>query len=116
VTNTGPGIADDVVVADAPGKNGQLVSARPSQGTCDERTPIMTCRLGTIRVGGLATIRVRVRATAAPAMTNVAVVGSGTLDSLLSNNLASARVRVRDIGGVGGAACPARVPVAHAAC
>jgi uncharacterized repeat protein (TIGR01451 family) len=114
VRNTGAAAATNVVVADAPGRHAQLVSARPSQGTCDERTPVLACRLGTIGPGKRATIRVRVRATGTPRMINVAVVGSGTPDSLLSNNTAFARVRVRKPRGP--VACPAADRIAHAAC
>ncbi len=122
VRNTGAGTADDVVVADRPGPNAQLVSARPSQGSCDERTPTMICRLGTIEPGGRASIRVRVRATGTPVMGNLAVLGSGTLESALSNNVAFARMRVRDVGGVlgrcfsGSAASAPGGPIARIAC
>lgn len=115
VRNTGTGAAHDVVVADRPGKNSQLVSAHPSQGTCDERTPITACKLGTIEAGKGATIRVRVRATGTPRMDNVAVVGSGALELALKNNVARASVRVRRAPGVVGCASAAG-PLAHAAC
>ena len=121
VRNTGAGTADDVVVADRPGPNAQLVSAHPSQGSCDQRTPTMICRLGTIEPGGHATIRVRVRATGTPLMDNLAVLGSGTLERALSNNVAHARVRVRVLDVLGrcvsasAASAPAG-PIARIAC
>jgi hypothetical protein len=114
VRNVGAAPAENVVVADAPGRRGQLVSARPSQGECNEQVPTV-CRLGTLGAGERVTIRVRVRATAAPSMANLAVVGSGTFESTLRNNVAAARVRVRRSARIE-ACLAASGPKAHAAC
>jgi hypothetical protein len=113
VRNTGPVPADDVFVADAPGRRGQLVSARASQADCDEFVP-MHCNVGTLSAGEQVTIRVRLRATDAGLLRNLAVAGSGTDEGRLANNIALARVRVRPGGQV--LACPSSGPRAHAAC
>jgi uncharacterized repeat protein (TIGR01451 family) len=116
VRNVGDATAEQVVVADDPGDNAQLVSARPSQGACNERVPLI-CRLGALAPGARATILVRVRAVGTPAISNVAVVGSSTGLKGLDTNGARASVRVRSRGGTLGQrqVCPARV-VAHMAC
>ena len=113
VRNTGPVAAENVVIADAPARsNGQLVSARSSRATCGERTP-MVCRVGTLQPGEQVTVRVRVRATARASMTNFAVVGSGSLEPVLANNIARARLPVRQ-GGI--VRCLQVGPVARTSC
>jgi uncharacterized repeat protein (TIGR01451 family) len=116
VRNAGAGAAEQVVLADDPGVNAQLVSARPSQGGCNERVPLI-CRLGALGPGERATIRVRVRAIDTPRINNLAVAGSATPETDGSNNVDRARVRVRAQGGILGIqrACPASV-TAYAAC
>jgi uncharacterized repeat protein (TIGR01451 family) len=86
VHNQGDAAAQQVIVADVPGRNAQLVSARPSKGSCNERTPL-TCRLGRLDAG-------------APRINNQAVAGSATPESTLANNFDRARVRVTSRGGV----------------
>jgi uncharacterized repeat protein (TIGR01451 family) len=114
VRNNGPVAAHHVFVADAPGKRGQLVSARASRAECDELVPLH-CDVGTLAPGAEVTVLVRMRATGSPLMRNLAVAGSGTDDARLANNVAVARVRVRRTSLVG--ACPAAArPKAHAAC
>ncbi len=90
VRNAGTAAAEQVVVADAPGSNARIVSARASQGTCDSGTPLL-CRIGLLEPGAAATVRVDVAAGAAPSIGNLAVAGSGTRDARLSNNVARAR-------------------------
>jgi len=117
VRNTGDVTAQQVVVADDPGPNAQLVSARPSKGGCGERLPLI-CRLGALSPGETATIRVRVRAVGTPTISNLAVAGSATPETRRDNNVDRASVRVRSQGGTLGQreeACPASV-VAHMAC
>jgi uncharacterized protein DUF11 len=112
VRNAGDAAAEQVIVVDGPGENAQLVSARTSQGGCGERTPLI-CRIGLLRPGEQATIRVRVRATGTPRIKNLAIAGSATRETALTNNVARASVRVRSEGGVLGVCASA---VAHAAC
>ncbi len=114
VRNVGATAAENVVVGDAQGRGEQLVSARPSQGTCSEDLP-MLCRLGTLAPDARATIRVRARATNPPTMVNFAIVGSSSRESNLDNNIARATVAVRDAGRVLGT-CSRAGPTAQAAC
>jgi hypothetical protein len=93
VRNTGPVPAEEVWVGDAPGRRGQLVSARASRADCDDLVPVR-CSVGTLAGGAQVTIRVRLRATAAGLLRNLAVAGSGTDEVRLANNVAAARVRV----------------------
>ncbi len=116
VRNAGEVTAEQVVVADDPGDNAQFVSARPSQGGCNERVPII-CRLGAIAPGERATIRVRVRAVGTPTIANVAVTGSATPETRLDNNIDRDSVRVRSRGGVLSQRCVRTAKaVAHMAC
>jgi uncharacterized repeat protein (TIGR01451 family) len=116
VRNAGPVAAEQVVVADDPGPNAQLVSARPSQGGCNERLPLI-CRLGALDAGATATILVRVRAVGTPTISNVAVAGSATAETRLDNNVDRDSVRVRSQGGVLPQRCVRRANVvAHMAC
>jgi uncharacterized repeat protein (TIGR01451 family) len=115
VHNAGEATAEQVVAADAPGSNAQLVSARPSQGTCGDGTPVVFCRLGPLAPGATATIRVRVRATGAPRIRNVAAAGTSTPEARVDNNVGRAGVRVRSQGGVRGCSRVSRA-TAHAAC
>ncbi len=116
VRNAGPVAAEQVVVADDPGPNAQLVSANPSQGGCNERLPLI-CRLGALDAGATATILVRVRAVGTPTISNLAVVGSATQETQLDNNADRDSVRVRSQGGVLPQRCARRANVvAHMAC
>jgi uncharacterized repeat protein (TIGR01451 family) len=110
VRNNGPDAAEQVVLVDALGPNAQLVSARPSQGSCNERKPLI-CRLGSLLAGQEATVRVRVRAVGIPVIDNLAVTGSSTPEASLANNTDRARTRVISEGGILGTrqVCPARV-------
>jgi uncharacterized repeat protein (TIGR01451 family) len=94
VRNRGTAAAQQVVLADIQGRNAQLVSAHPSRGTCNQRTPLI-CRLGRLDPGERATVRVRVRALGTPRIDNQAAAGSATPESTLANNFARARVHVR---------------------
>jgi uncharacterized repeat protein (TIGR01451 family) len=114
VRNTGDAAAHDVVLADETSRNGQIVAARPSQGSCNERTPLV-CRLGTIPAGGRATVRIRTQATNTPGMSDFAVVGSASAERQLNRaNTARASVRVRARGVA--EACLRLSPIAHIAC
>jgi uncharacterized repeat protein (TIGR01451 family) len=115
VTNRSAVTAERVVVADRLAAGTVLVSADPSQGRCFMRgTRLLVCPLGDLEPGASATIRVRVQQVDPGAGLNVAVVGGGSPEDVLRNNVASARVTAvqRPPG-----ACPASArPVARAAC
>jgi len=99
VRNAGDAVAEQVVIADGPGENAQLVSARPSQGGCGQRLPLI-CRVGAIAPGQQVTVRMRVRAVGTPTIDNLAVAGTASDEDRLANNGDRARVRVRSTGGV----------------
>jgi uncharacterized repeat protein (TIGR01451 family) len=114
VTNRSDVTAKRVVVADRLAAGTVLVSARPSQGRCFERgTRLLICPLGDLDPGASATIRVRVQQVDPGAGVNVAVVGAGSPEDVLRNNVAAARIAAvqRPPG-----ACPAAQPRARAAC
>lgn len=115
VTNRSDVTAKRVVVADRLAAGTALVSARPSQGRCFTRgARLLICALGDLDPGASATIRVRVQQIDPGAGVNVAVVGAGSPEDVLRNNVAAARIAAlqRPPG-----ACPAAAPpIAHAAC
>lgn len=63
VTNAGPSSASNVVVTDTLPAGLTLISATPSQGTCNATNPV-SCNLGTIINGGNATIALSTQVTA----------------------------------------------------
>jgi uncharacterized repeat protein (TIGR01451 family) len=58
VTNNGPSNAANVVLTDTLDRFG-FVGATPSQGFCSLSSPVLTCSLGSINVGGSATVTVQ---------------------------------------------------------
>jgi uncharacterized repeat protein (TIGR01451 family) len=85
--------ATDVVVADRLAAGTRLVSARPSQGRCLTRGPrLVLCPLGDLGPHRHADIRVRVEQSNPSSGVNVALVGAGSPEDRLRNNLDSARV------------------------
>jgi hypothetical protein len=93
VTNRGPAIAYDVVGAELRAPGTERLTLRTSQGTCDGDRPAR-CSLGTLKVGARATITTTVAAPAPGLTTNRVGVTSSTNDPNLSNNAASATLRV----------------------
>ncbi|MFD7154615.1 LPXTG cell wall anchor domain-containing protein [Kribbella sp. NPDC059898] len=86
--NNGPSPAEDVKVTDTLPDGVELVSAKPTQGSCTSTT----CSLGTISSGSTATITVVVRVSSsstATSLTNVATVTSSTSDPNPDNNTSS---------------------------
>ncbi|HWH70491.1 MAG TPA: proprotein convertase P-domain-containing protein, partial [Candidatus Sulfotelmatobacter sp.] len=65
VTNHGPAVAKGVVVTHTLPDSVQFVSAAPSQGGASYSGGVVTCTLGSLAVGGTATIAVTVMPTAA---------------------------------------------------
>ncbi len=99
VKNLGPDPAQHVVLADQPLGHAPFVAVQTSAGHCKARLrtvlPI-TCGLGTLQPGGKVTVTVRLRIeTAGSEFTNAAVAGTATQEQTLANNLARARVTVR---------------------
>ena len=87
VTNHGPSPATNVVVTDVLPSTVTFVSAVPSQGTCLEAPPgLITCSLGNLAVGGIATITVIVTPTVAGTLTNTAGVDADEPDNNPAND------------------------------
>ncbi len=80
VTNNGPSAANTVVLTDTYAATGlTLQTVATSVGTCPTTTPTITCNLGTLASGAVATITVKVSTTAAGFYPNTATVtDSGT--------------------------------------
>jgi uncharacterized repeat protein (TIGR01451 family) len=113
VTNNAAVTAERVVVADRLAAGTVLVSANPSQGRCFMRgTRLLVCPLGELEPGASATIRVRVQQVDPQAGLNVAVVGGGSPEDILRNNVAGARVSAIQRPP---SACPSRA-IARTAC
>jgi uncharacterized repeat protein (TIGR01451 family) len=93
VTNNADVTAERVVVTDRLADGTVYVSARASQGGCFLRgTRLVVCPLGDMAPGASATIRVRVQQVDPQSALNVAVVGAGSPEEVLRNNVAGARV------------------------
>lgn len=61
VANNGPSVATGVVVIDRVGSGLQILSANPSQGSCNVSGQLVGCQLGSVAVGGGATITISAR-------------------------------------------------------
>jgi uncharacterized repeat protein (TIGR01451 family) len=93
VTNAGPGTARLVAVDDTLPPGLVFVSASPTQGTCTNASPVH-CDLGPIGIGGLATVTIVARATAAGTASNTANASTTTTDPTAGNNSATATTTV----------------------
>jgi uncharacterized repeat protein (TIGR01451 family) len=84
VTNVSNLAAENATVTDQMPAGVTVISATPSQGTCQGTT----CNLGTINPGAAATIEyvVKVNDGAPALLTNVACVATSTPESNMSNN------------------------------
>ena len=87
VTNSGPADATLVTLVDTLGPAVTFQTAVPSQGLCAEAGGIVTCDLGDLDNGSIATIDITVIAPATPqTVTSTAVVSAAEPDSDLSDN------------------------------
>ena len=86
VANNGPDDAGSVTMTDSL-YSSTNVSITPSQGTCNNSNPYLSCSLGTITNGSSATITVQIKPTVSGTRTNTAVASSGTVgDPNTGNN------------------------------
>jgi uncharacterized repeat protein (TIGR01451 family) len=86
VTNGGPETAYSVTVTDTLPASVTFVSAIPSQGSCVRAGVIVTCYLGSIANGGVATVAIVVKPTVAGVFTNTASVRTSSTDPTAGNN------------------------------
>ena len=85
VTNLGAGDATGVTVTDNLPAGVTLVTATPSQGSCSGTTTV-TCSLGSMLVGGTATVDLVVTKIVGGPVTNTASVAANENDPNLNNN------------------------------
>jgi len=88
VTNAGPNAASNAWVG---GALTNVVSVTSSQGSCTTSATDWRCTLGTLPIGGQATVRVTTRVTAIPPVdiTTTVNCGSSAVDPNLGNNSAT---------------------------
>jgi uncharacterized repeat protein (TIGR01451 family) len=97
VMNKGPQPASEIGLVDSLPNDGVLISAKPSQGSCKERTGSLYCKLGALTVGASATIVLVIKPNEGTAsfppegkMTaNSAWAAASEMDSNADNNNAS---------------------------
>jgi len=88
IANLGPSAATQVTLTDTLPTWMVLISAIPSQGTCDESGRVVSCALGSL-TGDAATVTIVVMPTAAGTMTNTVTVAASENDANPANNSAS---------------------------
>jgi uncharacterized repeat protein (TIGR01451 family) len=86
VANNGPNAATAVQVTHVFGANAVLVSATSSQGSCTANRNIVTCQLGTLAMGGTATVDVQVTPMAGIVLPAISGVSAATSDPVPGNN------------------------------
>jgi uncharacterized repeat protein (TIGR01451 family) len=93
ITNNGIDDDPDVNVTDTSNLPLNILSVRPTQGTCHTSQPL-TCALGTIKRGASATITIIAKAQQAGQELNTARVTGANRDPDLSNNQSSAETKI----------------------
>ncbi|HEY0605727.1 MAG TPA: hypothetical protein VGD58_22580 [Herpetosiphonaceae bacterium] len=86
VTNTGPGLAEDVQVIDSLPANVQVVSAASTAGSCVQTGGTVSCTLGDLSNGAQVTVTLIVTPKKAGIITNTAQVRSLSPDPNTANN------------------------------
>jgi len=98
VSNAGPSVATGTVLSDSLPAGVSFVSAQPSQGSCSG-TATITCSLGTVAVGGNASVVIQVIPNAAGSLTDTASVTSSVADPNAANNSAEVTVNAIIVRG-----------------
>jgi uncharacterized repeat protein (TIGR01451 family) len=94
VNNGGPSSAMNVTLADTLPASVTFGSATPSQGSCTQSGSTVTCNLGSIADGGLATVTITVTPNATGTISNTATVSANESDPNGANNTATVTTTV----------------------
>jgi len=86
VTNNGPDASSGVTVTDQLPSTVTFLSATPSQGSCSNSGGTVTCNLGSIGSGAIATVEIVVEPTVPGTIINTASVTASTPDPNEGNN------------------------------
>ena len=96
VANAGPDAANGVLVSDTLPGSATFVSVSSSQGSCNG-TASVSCYLGSLAVGGSATVTLVVQPTTAGVpLSNSATVTSAVTDPVLANNTGTSSTMVNN--------------------
>jgi uncharacterized delta-60 repeat protein/uncharacterized repeat protein (TIGR01451 family) len=100
VTNSGPAAATNVSLSDTlSGPAATVVSATTTAGTCTTTAGGATCSLGTLPVGGSATVTIAAEPRATGTLTNQATVSATQTDPVPANNTATQATTVNNARG-----------------
>ena len=93
VSNAGPSPAPMVMLTNTLPSGVTYISAVPGQGNCTRVGNIVSCNLGTVLASSTVSVTIRVTPTASALLTDSAVVTSGAVDPISSNNSISVTTR-----------------------
>jgi uncharacterized repeat protein (TIGR01451 family) len=94
VTNFGPEIATGVVLSNQLPAGVTFLGATPSQGACTQADGLVTCNIGTLLIGGRASVVITGRTTLAGLITDIAGVSGSPADFNLADNVHSVSTTV----------------------
>jgi uncharacterized repeat protein (TIGR01451 family) len=112
VENNGPDTATDVEVEDVLPLSSTFVSAVPSQGTCSQVLPVVTCNVGSLADEAVASVTIVITYSGTGTINNAAAAESTVLDPNPLNNAATEATTVTS--GSGGEGTDLRVEKADA--
>lgn len=112
VSNLGPDAASNVSLAALLPANTTLVSATPSQGTCDA---VVNCSLGTVASAGNATVNIIVTADASGSISYPMSVSATEADPVAANNSVTVPTTVDPLADLSVAVADSSDPVIHSA-
>jgi hypothetical protein len=101
VTNSGPDKAARVVLTDLLPTGVTFVLATSSEGNCTQIAGTVTCSLGTVSNGAVATATIVVQPAMEGILTNTVTATSSGTDSNLTNNVATTITTVQGVGVLG---------------
>ena len=98
VTNSGPATSTAAMLTDMLPGSVTFVSGDSTQGSCSEAGGVVTCSLGDLGIGAMATTTITILPTAGGTITNSATVEGAEPDPDLTNNTAEAVTKVEVCG------------------